>query len=44
MAGLLEALGLMKPGEELSEQVVQLPPPDQRQVSPRRWYRRDRRR
>jgi len=22
MAGLLEALGLMKPGEELSEQVV----------------------
>src|SRR5262249_59284160 len=44
MAGLLEARGLMKRGEELSEQIVQLPLPDQRQVSPRRWYHRDRRR
>jgi hypothetical protein len=41
MAGLLEALGLMKPGEELSEQVVQLPLPDQWQVGPRQRYRRD---
>jgi hypothetical protein len=34
MTGLLEALGLMKPGEELSEQIAELPLPDQRQPGP----------
>ena len=38
----LRRLGLMKPGEELSEQVVQLPRlPDQWQVGPRQRYRRE---
>jgi hypothetical protein len=41
MTGLLEALGLMKPGKELSEQIAELPLPDHWQVSPRQQYRRD---
>ena len=42
MTGLLEALGLMKPGKELSEQIAELLLPDQWQAGPWQRYCRDR--